>query len=100
MEIIHLVGFIKLINFFFFFYYQTPKSQRMLASFHMEGDALIWFKDGEDSRLFPYWDAVVKELQILFGPVAYDDPMESMTRLKQTLTVAIYKTQFEALSNG
>ena len=34
-----------------------------------------------------------------FGNVAYKDPMESLTRLKQTTNVVIYKGQFEALSN-
>ena len=30
---------------------------------------------------------------------AYDDPMEMLTRLRQTATVAMYKAQFEVLSN-
>ena len=34
-----------------------------------------------------------------FGNVAYKDPMESLTRLKQTTNVVVYKGQFEALSN-
>jgi hypothetical protein len=54
---------------------------------------------GEDIDQFPYWDAFVKELQTSFGPLAYDDSMESTTRLKQNTIVSIYKTQFEALSN-
>jgi hypothetical protein len=84
----------------FFDYYQIPENQRVhLASFHMEGDALIWFQDGEDCGMFPCWDAFAKELQIRFGPSAYDDPMESMMRLKQTSIVVVYKTQFESLSN-
>ena len=34
-----------------------------------------------------------------FGTTAYDDPMETFSRLRQTTTVAIYKAQFEVLSN-
>ena len=34
-----------------------------------------------------------------FGTTAYDDPMETLSRLRQTTTVAIYKAQFEVLSN-
>ena len=34
-----------------------------------------------------------------FGNVAYKDPMESLTRLKQTTNVVVYKGQFETLSN-
>jgi hypothetical protein len=83
----------------FFEYYQTPIPQRLrMASFHMEGDALIWFQDAEAAGLFPSWEAFIKALLTRFGP-AYDDPMEALTRLRQTSTVAVYKAQFEALSN-
>ena len=34
-----------------------------------------------------------------FGSTAYDDPMETLTRLSQTTSVAMYKAQFEVLSN-
>ena len=34
-----------------------------------------------------------------FGSTAYDDPMESLTRLRQTTSVAMYKAQFEVFSN-
>ncbi|XP_040988925.1 uncharacterized protein LOC121236540 [Juglans microcarpa x Juglans regia] len=34
-----------------------------------------------------------------FGTTDYDDPMEALTRLKQVSSVAIYKAQFETLSN-
>lgn len=43
----------------------------------------------EDSGLFPHWEAFVKELQIRFGPSAYDDPMEAITRLKQNSIVSV-----------
>lgn len=36
---------------------------------------------------------------VRFGPTAYEDPMETLTHLKQTTTVAAYRAQFEALSN-
>jgi hypothetical protein len=34
-----------------------------------------------------------------FGPTCYDDPMESLTRLKQTSSVEEYTKNFEAISN-
>lgn len=46
------------------------------------------------------WEAFVKALQIHFSTIAYDDPIEELRRLWQTLTVPHYKAQFEALSNG
>lgn len=40
----------------FFDYYQTPLYQRIqMASFHMEGEALVWFQDADEARQFPSW---------------------------------------------
>ena len=36
---------------------------------------------------------------IRFGSTAYDDPMEALTRLRQTSTVALYNGEFEVLAN-
>jgi hypothetical protein len=83
----------------FFNYYQTPLHHRIrMASFHMEGEALIWFQDADESGQFPTWDAFVQALLIRFGP-AYDDPMEELMRLRQSSFVADYTAQFEAHSN-
>lgn len=38
-------------------------------------------------------------MHIKFGASAYDDPMETLTKLRQVSYVSTYKTQFEALSN-
>lgn len=64
----------------------------------MEGEALIWFQDAEESRQFSMWDALVHALLTCFGP-AYDDPMKALMRLRQSSYVAEYTTQFQALSN-
>jgi hypothetical protein len=71
----------------------------LIASFHMEGEALIWFQEAEFSGLINTWDTFAKACLVRFGPTTYDDPMESLTRLRQTHYVAAYKAQFEALSN-
>ena len=70
-----------------------------MASYHMEGEALIWFQDAKNSGLFSDWEAFVKAVHVRFGATSYDDPMESLTRLKQTSSVIAYKGQFEAISN-
>ena len=37
----------------YFRYYNTPIGEKlMLASFHMEGEALIWFEEGEETGVF------------------------------------------------
>ena len=37
----------------YFKYYRIPKPEKlMMASFHMEGEALVWFQEGEDPGVF------------------------------------------------
>lgn len=80
--------------------YNTPLNQRiLLASYHIEDEALIWFQDAEEAGQFTSWEAFVRSLHIRFGTSAYDDPMETLTRLRQVSSIAQYKGQFEALSN-
>lgn len=38
-------------------------------------------------------------LQTRFGPSQFDDPMEALTRLKQTTSLSLYTSQFEILTN-
>ena len=49
--------------------------------------------------MFFDWESLVQALHVRFGSTAYDDPMEVLTRLRQTSTVSMYKAEFEALSN-
>lgn len=49
--------------------------------------------------VFTDCDSFVRALLVRFGPSAYDDPMESLTRLCQTGIVDEYKANFENLSN-
>ena len=60
-------------------------------------EALVWFQDADESSLFTSWEPFVRALQIRFGSTAYNDPIETFTRLRQTS--AQYKAQFKALSN-
>ena len=65
----------------------------------MELEALIWFQEAEEAGVFTDWDSLVKALHMRFGSTAYDDPMEVLTRMRQSSTVALYKAEFEAVSN-
>ena len=67
----------------YFKYYNTPIREKLiLASFHMEGEALIWFQDSEEEEIFVDWESLVQALHMKFGATNYDDPMETMTRLR------------------
>ena len=65
----------------------------------MEDEALVWFQDAEEFGQFTSWEVFVRALHVRFGASAYDDPMATLTSLRQGGLVAIYKGQFEALSN-
>lgn len=71
----------------------------MLASFHMEGEALIQFQDSEETWVFYDQESLIQTLHVRFGSTAYDDPMETLIRLRQTVSVALYMAQFEVISN-
>ena len=84
----------------FFSYNHTPEHQQvMMVSYHLVGEALIWFQNAEQAGGFASWEVFVQVLQTRFGATAYDDPMEALTRLKQTSTMVAYKGNFEILSN-
>ncbi|XP_042953537.1 uncharacterized protein LOC122290073 [Carya illinoinensis] len=70
-----------------------------MASYHRQGEALIWYKGAWESGQFTSWETLSRIMLIRFGPSTYDDPMETLAKLKQTSTVAAYQTQFEALCN-
>ncbi len=51
----------------------------------LEEEALVWFQDAEESGLyFTSLDVFVRASQVRFGTTTYGDPMEALTRLRQT----------------
>lgn len=53
-----------------------------MASFHMDGDVLVWFQDSDERGMFATWEGFVDSLLTRFGNSAYEDPMESLTQLR------------------
>lgn len=53
-----------------------------MASFHMEGKALVWFQDIEVVGGHNSWEGFVRAFQTRFGMSPYDDPMEALIHLK------------------
>jgi hypothetical protein len=82
----------------YFHYYQVLEPEKVMhASYHLDEEALVWFQDCEHE--LHGWNDFVRAIQIRFGPASYDDPMELLTKLKQTHNIAAYKIQFESTSN-
>ena len=77
----------------YFKYYISPITEKlMLASFHKEGEAFIWFQDSEKDGIVVDWESLIQALHIKFGATTYDDPMETLARLRQIASVSLYKT--------
>jgi hypothetical protein len=83
----------------FFEYYHTPIDHRLsITSFHMDSHALVWFRELRASNPAITWPDFVRSLQIRFGKGSYDDPMETLSKLKQEGPLEEYKTQFDTLA--
>ena len=70
-----------------------------LASFHLDDIALQWHRWFAKSRGPMTWREFTMALLSRFGPTDYDDPAESLHRLKHITTVAAYIEAFERLSH-
>ncbi|XP_075633382.1 uncharacterized protein LOC142605839 [Castanea sativa] len=56
-------------------------------------------EEAEEAGVFSDWESFVPALHVRFRTSAYDDPLEVLTRLRQTSTVALYKAEFKAVFN-
>jgi hypothetical protein len=84
----------------FFSFSNTPNEYKeVMFAFYIKGNALMWFQYESYLGLLTSWDAFDQAIQLQFGPKSYDDPMEALTRLRQIISISIYKIQFEKLSN-
>lgn len=83
-----------------FLHQQTPNTQKLLlASFHLEGQALQWYRWVERAGAISYWEDFTQALLVRFGPNQFEDPTALLTKLRQASTVEHYQTQFEELAN-
>ena len=70
-----------------------------LASFHLEHEALQWFRWYIKAHATPNWTDFSQLLLQRFGPSAFDDFTGSLTKLCQTSTLWEYQVEFEKLVN-
>ena len=84
---------------FFSFKNIPPDHQAQLASFHLGGIALQWYRWLTKFKGPLSWSDLTRAALLRFGPTNYDDPAKALTRLRQTTTVAAYQDSFEKLSH-
>jgi hypothetical protein len=77
----------------FFDYYVIPNPQRfVITGFHLEGKALVWYQELHSSNVLTTWPEFLNLLQTRFGAGSYDNPMETLVKLKQSRSVEEYKS--------
>jgi len=82
----------------FFRYQRTAANERVvLASFHLQDDALQWYRWFEKARPNITWEEFTQALCVCFGPTNYEDFDEALAKLQQIGTVREYQTQLERL---
>lgn len=91
------LGWFNKANQFVLLYNTMPQYRLRLASFHVEGKTMLWFQDLKNMRIITDLKTFVKAFVIRFGPSSYDEPMETLTRLRQTGSVEEYKVEFELI---
>ncbi|KAL5844111.1 hypothetical protein ACOSQ4_010069 [Xanthoceras sorbifolium] len=84
----------------YFDYYNTPDPQRLIiASFHLDGDALDWFDWMSKNHLIFRWHEFLLVIEKHFGPSEYEDHFGKLSKLVQTNALSDYQHQFEHLAN-
>lgn len=67
----------------FFEIYNTPTEHRIsLSSFHMDGKALVWSRELRANNSVTTRAEFVRSMQTCFGKGSYDNPMETLSKLK------------------
>jgi hypothetical protein len=83
----------------FFEMYCTPDAQCLsISAFHMDGKDLVWFQELKAINEVSTRTNFIRAIQIKFGRGPYDDPMETLSKLKQECSLEKYKNQFDILA--
>ncbi|XP_049388846.1 uncharacterized protein LOC125853216 [Solanum stenotomum] len=75
----------------FFRHQQTPDEEKVsLASFHLEGNAQLWFLQLETDLPEPSWDEFKRYCNLRFGPPIRSQKLGELAKLRQIGSVADY----------
>jgi hypothetical protein len=82
-----------------FFRFQGTKEEDKtpLASFHLEGEAQLWYQILLREKREITWAEFTEGLFVRFGPNQFYDPFGELTKLQQEGSVKDYQAKFESL---
>lgn len=68
-----------------------------IASFHLVGDAQLWYGQYKAAYGTPSWRQLVELVNTQFGPPSRSNALGELISLKRTGTVAAFNRQFNTL---
>uniref|UniRef100_A0A2N9EXV4 RNA-directed DNA polymerase n=1 Tax=Fagus sylvatica TaxID=28930 RepID=A0A2N9EXV4_FAGSY len=82
---------------FFRFHETPPVDQVALASFHLEGEAQLWYQLLQQETEIVTWEIFRNGLLARYGPTQFYDYFGELTKLQQVGSVKEYQAKFEHL---
>jgi hypothetical protein len=82
---------------FFRFHETPPMDQVALASFHLEGEAQLWYQLLQQETEIMTWEIFRNGLLARYGPTQFYDYFGELTKLQQVGSVKEYQAKFEHL---
>jgi hypothetical protein len=82
----------------FFDTQRTPSTEKVgLASFHLTGDAQLWYQQYKGAHGHPTWRRLTELINIQFEPPSRSNALGELISFKCTGTVAEFNKKFNAL---
>lgn len=98
-DVVHPTNWILKAQLFFSFLSNTTKTTNCILPLSTWREShLSWHNWLIEYNFGTNWDDFLISLRTRFGPLAYEDPVESFTKLRHTGRVEAYRTNFEILS--
>lgn len=70
-----------------------------LVGFYMIGEALSWYKWMSSNQQLSIWEALVRAMELRFGPSSYENHQATLFKLHQLGSVVEYQAALENISN-
>ena len=82
----------------FFEFQKIAEEEKVpLATYHLEGEAQLWYEILKEEKGEVTWLTLKEGLNSRYGPTEFDDFFGDLTRLKQVGSVREYQSQFGKL---
>jgi len=93
----HPTSWICRVEQFFEFQRTEPHEKILMAAYHLEGDAQMWYQLIREDDEVMTWESLKAALHTRYGPTVFEDHFGDLTKLQQFVSLKEYQSQFETL---